>query len=132
MKKILTTLFLLNITAALTAQVVQITQQKIESKIENVTVFVNGGQVARSATASIPKGKSEVIFKGLTPNLDGKSLIVKGEGDFSIVSVKSQLNFLEETKRKDTIVVLETEKEKLATRLLHINAELLVLDRQDD
>jgi Domain of unknown function (DUF4139) len=57
---------------------------------------------------------------------------VKGEGDFSIVSVKSQLNFLEETKRKDTIVVLETEKEKLATRLLRINAELLVLDRQDD
>jgi Domain of unknown function (DUF4139)/N-terminal domain of unknown function (DUF4140) len=131
MNKILIMLLLIN-TAALTAQVVQIPQQKIESKIENVTVFVNGGQVARSATASIPKGKSEVVFKGLTPNLDGKSLLVKGEGDFSIVSVKSQLNFLEETKRKDTIVVLETEKEKLATRLLRINAELLVLDRQED
>jgi hypothetical protein len=132
MNKILIMLLLINITSSLTAQVVQIAQQKIESKIENVTVFVNGGQVSRSATASIPKGKSEVIFKGLTPNLDGKSLIVKGEGDFSIVSVKSQLNFLEETKRKDTIVVLDTEKEKLATRLLRINAELLVLDRQDD
>jgi hypothetical protein len=131
MNKILIMLFLI-ITTALKAQVLQIPQQKIESKIENVTVFVNGGQVARSATASIPKGKSEVIFKGLTPNLDGKSLIVKGEGDFSIVSVKSQLNFLEETKRKDTIVILETEKEKLATRLLRINAELLVLDRQED
>jgi Domain of unknown function (DUF4139)/N-terminal domain of unknown function (DUF4140) len=132
MNKILIMLLLINITTALTAQVVQIPQQKIESKIENVTVFVNGGQVARSATASIPKGKSEVVFMGLTPNLDGKSLLVKGEGDFSIVSVKSQLNFLEETKRKDTIVVLETEKEKLATRLLRINAELVVLDRQED
>jgi Domain of unknown function (DUF4139)/N-terminal domain of unknown function (DUF4140) len=131
MNKILIMLLLINSTA-LTAQVVQIPQQKIESKIENVTVFVNGGQVARSATASIPKGKSEVVFKGLTPNLDGKSLLVKGEGDFSIVSVKSQLNFLEETKRKDTIVVLETEKEKLANRLLRINAELVVLDRQED
>jgi hypothetical protein len=132
MNKILIMLLLINITTVLTAQVVQIPQQKIDSKIENVTVFVNGGQVARSATASIPKGKSEVIFKGLTPNLDGKSLLVKGEGDFSIVSVKSQLNFLEETKRKDTIVVLETEKEKLATRLLRINAELVVLERQED
>jgi hypothetical protein len=131
MNKILIMLFLIT-TTALKAQVLQIPKQKIESKIENVTVFVNGGQVARSATASIPKGKSEVVFKGLTPNLDGKSLILKGEGDFSIVSVKSQLNFLEETKRKDTIVILETEKEKLATRLLRINAELLVLDRQDD
>jgi hypothetical protein len=84
MNKILIMLLLINITAALSAQVVQIPQQKIDSKIENVTVFVNGGQVARSATASIPKGKSEVIFKGLTPNLDGKSLLVKGEGDFSI------------------------------------------------
>jgi Domain of unknown function (DUF4139)/N-terminal domain of unknown function (DUF4140) len=131
MNKILTMLLLIS-TTVLTAQVVQMPQQKIESKIENVTVFVNGGQVARSATASIPKGKSEVVFKGLTPNLDGKSLLVKGEGDFSIVSVKSQLNFLEETKRKDTIVVLETEKEKLANRLLRINAELVVLDRQED
>jgi N-terminal domain of unknown function (DUF4140) len=102
MNKILIMLLLINSTA-LTAQVVQIPQQKIESKIENVTVFVNGGQVARSATASIPRGKSEVVFKGLTPNLDGKSLLVKGEGDFSIVSVKSQLNFLEETKRKDMV-----------------------------
>jgi hypothetical protein len=131
MNKILIMLFLI-ITTALKAQVLQIPQQKIESKIENVTVFVNGGQVARSAMASIPKGKSEVIFKGLTPNLDGKSLIVKGEGDFSIMSVKSQMNFLEETKRKDTIEILDAEREKWATRLISLKAEMQVIEQEEE
>lgn len=132
MNKILIMLLLLNFTTALTAQVVQIPQQKIESKIENVTVFVNSGQVARSATASVPKGKSEIIFKGLTPNLDGKSITVKGEGDFSIMSVKSQMNFLEETKRKDTIETLDAEREKLSTRLIGLKAEMQVVEQEEE
>jgi Domain of unknown function (DUF4139)/N-terminal domain of unknown function (DUF4140) len=132
MNKILIMLLLINITTALTAQVVQIAQQKIESKIENVTVFINSGQVARSATASVPKGKSEIVFKGLTPNLDGKSITVKGEGDFSIMSVKSQMNFLDETKRKDTIETLDAEREKLSTRLISLKAEMQVVEQEEE
>ena len=132
MNKILIMLLLLNITTALSAQVLQISQQKIESKIENVTVFINSGQVERSATASIPKGKSEVVFKGLTPNLDGKSITVKGEGDFNIMSVKSQMNFLEETKRKDTIETLDAEREKLSTRLIGLKAEMQVVEQEEE
>jgi hypothetical protein len=107
-------------------------QQKIDSKIEKVTVFLNGAQVQRTATASLPNGKSEVLLRGLTPNLEQQSVIVKGEGDFTILSVKPQMNFLEEVKRKDTIVNLETERERLFDLISKDSMEILILRNEED
>ncbi len=107
-------------------------QQKVDAKIENVTVFLNGGQVVRTATATLPNGKSDIIFNGLTPNLDPQSIVVKGEGDFTIMSVKHQMNFLEEIKRKDTIVTLERDRDKLLSRNERLNADLLVIANEEE
>ena len=107
MKNIFLTLLSLCISCTIYAQ------QKIDSKIEHVTVFLSGAQVQRSVSAFAPSGKSDIIFKGLTPNLDGQSLVVSGEGDFTIMSVKHAMNFLEEKKRTDTIVNLEKLRDDL-------------------
>ena len=107
-------------------------QQKIDSKIEKITVFLNGAQVQRTAMASLPNGKSEVILRGLTPNLEQQSVIVKGEGDFTILSVKPQMNFLEEVKRKDTIINLETERERLFDLISRDSVEVLILRNEED
>jgi hypothetical protein len=107
-------------------------QQKIDSKIEKVTVFLNGAQVQRTTTASLPNGKSEVILRGLTPNLERQSVIVKGEGDFTILSVKPQMNFLEEGKRKDTIVNLETDRERLFNLISKDSMEMLILHNEEE
>jgi Domain of unknown function (DUF4139)/N-terminal domain of unknown function (DUF4140) len=107
-------------------------QQKIESKIEKVTVFLNGAQVQRSAKMNLPNGKSELILRGLTPNLEQQSVIVKGEGNFTIVSVKPQLNFLEEIKKKDTIITLETERERLLEAISLDSMELLILKNEEE
>jgi hypothetical protein len=107
-------------------------QQKIDSKIEKVTVFLNGAQVQRMATANLPNGKSEILLRALTPNLEQQSVIVKGEGDFTILSVKPQMNFLEEVKRKDTIINLETERERLFDLMLKDSMEILILRNEED
>ena len=107
-------------------------QQKIDSKIERVTVFLNGGQVIRTASTTLPTGKSEVILKGLTPNLDAESLIVKGEGDFTIMSVKHQMNFFEEIKRKDTIIVLEAQRDTLLIRLIRQGSEAIIMAHEEE
>ncbi len=107
-------------------------QQKIDAKISKVTVFLSGAQVQRTATVSLPSGKSEVILRGLTPNLEQQSVVVKGEGDFTIVSVKPQMNFLEEVKRKDTIVSLESEREKLFDLISSDSMELLILKNDEE
>ena len=102
-------------------------QQKVDSKIDHVTVFLSGAQVVRTVTTSLQNGKSEILLRGLTPNLEAQSVTVKGEGDFTILSVKPQMNFLEELKRRDTILNLETERERLLVQLvdeLHENSRI--------
>ncbi|MEN9612869.1 MAG: hypothetical protein RLZZ628_3683, partial [Bacteroidota bacterium] len=42
---------------------VSIAQQKLDARLEHVTVFLNGAQVSRTTTAALPAGKSEVILR---------------------------------------------------------------------
>ncbi len=130
MKKCL--LLMLLILGAINAQSQDFPQQKVDAKIEKVTVFLSGAQVQRTATVSLPTGKSEVILRGLTPNLEQQSVTVKGEGAFTIVSVKPQMNFLEEVKRKDTIINLEAERERLWDLISVDSTELLVLHNEEE
>jgi hypothetical protein len=120
-------LFLLLLLTAFNAQSQDFPQQKVDSKIEKVTVFLNGAQVQRSASVTLPVGKSEIILRGLTPNLEQQSVVVKGDGDFTIVSVKPQMNFLEEVKRKDTIALLEQERERIYELTATDSIEIVLL-----
>lgn len=86
---------------------------EVKSKIEKVTVFLTGAQVQRTGSISIPQGKTEVIFKGISPNIDRQSIQVKGDGEFTIMSVNHQLNYLEELARREDIAKLETEKQQI-------------------
>jgi hypothetical protein len=110
---------------------VAVAQQKLDARMEHVTVFINGAQVARTAAATLPVGKSEVILRGLTPSLDPQSVTVKGDGDFTILSVRTQLNYLEEQRRKDTIVTLENENLKLFQQLEEAQNKLVVLAQEE-
>lgn len=87
-------------------------KQPITSTIEEVTVYLKGGQISRSAKTKIPAGKTELVFKDISPNIDRQSIQVRGDGAFTILSVVHQVNHLEEQVRRDEITQLETEQSK--------------------
>lgn len=77
--------------------------QKVTSKPEKVTVFLTGAQVTRSATVNIATGTSTITFQGISPDIDVQSIQVHAAGPFTILSVKQELNFLnQQTKLKQT------------------------------
>jgi hypothetical protein len=45
------------------------TKKNIDSKIEKVTVFLEGAQVQRSAKASLTSGKYELVFTNISPSI---------------------------------------------------------------
>lgn len=103
----------------------------LNSTIEKVTVFFNGAQVSRSASTPLSMGRSEIVFKGLTPNLDTRSVQVRGEGDFTVLSVTPRTNFLESATKRDTIKDLEEQLDALKDRLALENNQLLVLQQEE-
>jgi len=77
------------------------TEKEVKSKITNVTVYSSGAQVERAATFDLQQGKSILSFKNLSPYINKESIRVDGDGNYTILNVQLQndyLNELEKTK----------------------------------
>lgn len=61
---------------------------KVNSKIKNVTVFLNGAQVFRKANFNIKKGVHDIVFDSISSNINANSIQVKGKGDYIILDTK--------------------------------------------
>lgn len=55
--------------------------QKVKTAVEKVTLFIDGAQVTRTRQIDLPAGNSTVVFTGLSPYLDDKSMQVAPKGN---------------------------------------------------
>ena len=76
---------LLSICAAAAAPVSG--QTKVKTSVEKVTLFIDGAQVTRTKQVDIPAGNSTLVFTGLSPYLDDKSMQVAAKGRFTVTAV---------------------------------------------
>ena len=58
------------------------------SKVEEVTFFLSGAQVKRVAPISFSEGVSEIVLNDLEPNINAGSLILAGQGGFTLLSYR--------------------------------------------
>jgi len=75
----------------------------VQSNIHQVTIFESGAQVSRNASTNIPKGTSTLKFTDIAPHILANSIQVKGTGDFTILSVKYQQNFLNKAEKSEQL-----------------------------
>ncbi len=104
--------FLLAITPVIGQNTRPASPMSVETKIEKVTVFLKGSHVTRLGKTSVPAGRSALVFKKISPKIDKNSIQVKGDGEFTILSVTHQMNYLEEQVKREEISKLESEKQK--------------------
>jgi len=88
----------------------------VKSDIKDVTIFLSGAQITRTANTYLNEGTTYVLFQNLSPYINPTTIQVKGEGSFTILSVSYQLNYLNKiaiTKEvkliNDTIETLQQE-----------------------
>ncbi len=86
------------------------TVKELNSTIEEVTVFLSGAQVTRDAGFSLKPGENVFKISNLTMGLDPNSVQVKGNKDYKIMSVKHQINYLED---KSLSPEIESKKDSL-------------------
>ncbi|WP_374950630.1 DUF4139 domain-containing protein [Mucilaginibacter sp.] len=103
---------------------------KISSKVQKVTVFLNGAQVTRTANAQIAAGTSTLIFEGLSPDIDVQSLQVKAAGEFTILSVKHELNYLGEQVRLKQVEELVAQQKVLREKI-ELESSKLAINREE-
>src|SRR5258705_12352399 len=96
---------------ALSLQLSVQTKKNIDSKIQKVTVFLEGAQVQRSAKTSLAAGKFELVITNISPSIDKQSIQVKVDDNITVLSVIHQQNFLKEQQKQDEIKEIETLKD---------------------
>ena len=86
----------------------------VSTKIEQVTVFLQGAQVQRKGSAVLARGRNEFMFKGLSPYLDKESIRLKGDGgNFTVLSVNYSVNFMDEQQKRAEVSDLQTRNKEL-------------------
>ena len=72
-------------------------ESKINSTIEEVTVYRQRAQITREASAKVKKGDNILVLSGLSGFILDKTIIVAGEGDGILQSVKHRVSYLNTT-----------------------------------
>ena len=85
----------------------EIPEKEITSKVDEVTVFLDGAQVVRRKTIELAEGKTILRFVNLSPFIEAKSIQVKAEGDVTILSVNHQQNYLDKIEKTEELTELE-------------------------
>ncbi|KAA9333738.1 DUF4139 domain-containing protein [Adhaeribacter soli] len=82
--------FLILIAFPAAAQVVK----EVSSEVKAVTVFLNRAQVSAEAKTNLPMGTSEIALTNIPAALDQNSIQVQGQGNFTLLSVRFDYDYL--------------------------------------
>lgn len=104
--------------------------QKVASKVQKVTVFLNGAQVSRTALVNISPGTSTLVFENLSPGIDVQSIQVNAGGDFTILSVNHELDFADNEVKQKNIQAIEA-KEKLVRNKIALQNNMLSIYQEE-
>ena len=66
----------------------------VDSKITDVTVFLNRAQVTREVKTHVDAGRTNLVITSLTSQLDPESIQLSAKGNFIIMGVSHQQNYL--------------------------------------
>lgn len=104
----------------------------ITSKIEKVTVFLSGAEVNRTAQIDIAKGKNTIVVSDISPYIEKQSIQVKTDNKIVILSVNHAINYLNEAKKRASIIELEKNKTRLNEKTQKAKAMLEVYQKEED
>lgn len=85
-----------------------------ETSVQEVTIFSSGAQIQRNATVSIQPGRSEIIFSGLSNQLQQQSVQLKADADITLLSVQAVKDYFSQRK-------IEQDEKTLIDRKAELN-----------
>ena len=75
----------------------------VDSKVESAIIYLNGAEVEHNGKVNLQKGNNLVVFRGLSPKLNAKSIRVSSDVELSVLSISTKTNYL--TKKTELPVI---------------------------
>ncbi|WNH12131.1 mucoidy inhibitor MuiA family protein [Thalassobellus suaedae] len=84
-------------------------QKPTATSINEVTVYVNGAQITRTAKISLPIGTTTFKFDKLSPNIQESSIQISGLKSASVLSINYGINYLSKQNKSEDIEALQSQ-----------------------
>ncbi len=107
------------------------TEKDIKAPIKHVTVYPDRAQMNHETTVELPVGKTILRLGGLSPYIDAQSIQVKGFGDFTIMSVNHQNNYLQNLEDIPEVKTIRGQIEALQLKVEDEKAAIAVLKEKE-
>jgi uncharacterized protein (TIGR02231 family) len=104
----------------------------VTSQIKEVTVFLQGAQISRQSRVNITKGTSTLIFRDLPAGIDPQSIQARGEGNFVILSLLHQVNYLAGAHKTAGIQALQDTLKMLENQLAEVSGKQAVMKSEEE
>ena len=105
--------------------------KSLKTNIKEITVYLSGATITRTGSLALPSGNSMVIIKDLPQDLNPQSIQVNAKGDFTILSVVHQINYLKEQEKTKEIIAMEDTLENLNEQVAAENGMLYVYNNEE-
>lgn len=103
----------------------------IRAPLTHVTVFTDRARLSHEASVELASGKTILKLGGLSPYIDAQSIQVKGYGDFVILSVNHQNNYLSNLEDIPEVKSIRTQIEALQLKVEDEKAAIGVLKEKE-
>ncbi len=104
---------------------------KLPSKITDVTVYLNGAQVTRTAMCHVKEGSSTIVLGGLSTKIDENSIQVSGLQSVSILSMEYDINYLKIQENSGETGPLEHEVKDLEQQIALLKNTISGLEEEE-
>lgn len=102
---------------------------KLNSKIKEVTVFIDGAQITREAKIAVLKGKHIFVLENLPAEINPQSIQIDNNQQGEILSVKHELVY--PTEKSKTVLAYEDKIRLQKISVLEIQNEIKVYELEE-
>jgi uncharacterized protein (TIGR02231 family) len=127
MKKLQTTFLLISTLFSLASKGADIA---VKPQIKEVLVYLQNAQINATAEVNLAPGMYNIVLEDLSQYLDENSVQIKGDADFTILSVVTKKNYLGEDKKEPKILVLEDSIEVISGKLYAVKNQIDALNEE--
>ncbi|WP_300662912.1 DUF4139 domain-containing protein [Fluviicola sp.] len=93
-----------------------ISEQVLKTDIKRVKLFLTAGEMTHETPVKLAKGRNKIIFSGISAFADPRTIQFTGSGNFRLVSLSTEMDFLAAEQWNPRIKILTDSLEQLKDR----------------
>ena len=95
--------------------------KKVKTEIKSAIIYLDGAEIHRSKKVTLEKGRTKVIFTGLSPKFNATNIQVTTTNDIDLLAISHRIDYLTNVKEKPKVQKLKDSLELIQERNIALN-----------